>query len=133
MELIPIVASAEWRRNSTGWWYEEESSYATGWQLIDGKFYYFSNNGYMMHDTYVEGYKLGPDGAWIENAPRDSTTGSTSENYYTNPVNVQIVRGLETNRDLLSCKYDGTAVDLWSYDDGSGRQRWKIPYIWEPR
>lgn len=38
--------------------------------------------------------------------------------------NLQILRGLTTNRCLLSCTGDGKTVDLWSNDDGSGRQRW---------
>ncbi|WP_211227897.1 hypothetical protein [Spirochaeta cellobiosiphila] len=43
--------------------------------------------------------------------------------------NLQILRGLGTNRSLLSCVEDGTKVDLWSVDDGSGRQRWGIEPI----
>ena len=77
LALNPIGASAEWRQNRTGWWYAEGSSYSTGWKLIDGKYYYFSSNGYMMHDTYVEGYELGPDGAWVVATPTVSTTTNT--------------------------------------------------------
>ena len=63
MALNPIGASAEWIQDSTGWWYAEGNSYARGWRLIDGKYYYFNNNGYMMHDTYIGEYELGSDGA----------------------------------------------------------------------
>jgi hypothetical protein len=38
--------------------------------------------------------------------------------------NMQVLRGLTSSRSLLSCTGDGTKVDLWSKDDGSGRQRW---------
>jgi hypothetical protein len=38
--------------------------------------------------------------------------------------NLQILRGLTTTRSLLSCTADGTKVDLFNVDDGSGRQRW---------
>jgi WD40 repeat protein len=41
--------------------------------------------------------------------------------------NAQIIRGLNTNRNLLSTNLDGSAVDLWSKDE-SGRQKW----IFEP-
>lgn len=40
--------------------------------------------------------------------------------------NAQILRGLTSNRCLLSCNTDGSVVDLWSSDDGSGRQRWQF-------
>lgn len=126
--LNPIGASAEWRQNDTGWWYEEGSSYATGWELIDGKYYYFSDNGYMLHDTYVDGYELGSDGAWVVSTPRISTT-TNSNNYAASAVTMQIVRGLDTSRNLLSCTDDGSVVDLWTNDDGSGRQKWQITRV----
>jgi hypothetical protein len=37
--------------------------------------------------------------------------------------NFQIVRGVASNRSLLSA---GSGVDLWSEDDGSGRQQWVV-------
>lgn len=125
--LTPMRASAEWRQNDTGWWYEEGSSYATGWRLIDGKYYYFSDNGYMMHDTYVEGYKLGSDGAWIVSTPRVSTT--TTNNYASNAVNIVASGGLDSDKNLLSCTDDGTVVNLWNVDDASGRQKWQFTRV----
>lgn len=127
LALNQIGASAEWRQNSTGWWYTEENSYATGWRLIDGKYYYFSDNGYMMHDTYIDGYELGSDGAWVVSTPRVSTT--TTTNYSASAVNLQILHGLTTDRNLLSCTDDGTVVNLWSGDDGSGRQKWQFKRV----
>lgn len=123
LALNPIGASAQWRQNRTGWWYAEGSSYATGWKLIDGKYYYFSSNGYMMHDTYVEGYELGSDGAWVVATPAASTTTNTAT---ASVQQLQIISGLNTTKSLLSCKNDGTVVDLWNIDDQSGRQRWKF-------
>lgn len=43
-----------------------------------------------------------------------------------NPMNIQILRGLSTNNSLLSCAQNGGVVDLWSIDDGSGRQQWNV-------
>ncbi|MDJ0837113.1 MAG: hypothetical protein QNK37_11395 [Acidobacteriota bacterium] len=40
--------------------------------------------------------------------------------------NLQVLRGLTGNRSVLSCKADGSIVDLWSEDDGSGRQQWEF-------
>ena len=74
-----IGASAEWKSNSTGWWYAEGwkySIYAIGWQSIDGKWYHFDSNGYMEHDTIINGYKIGSDGACIvtdSNTPINTT------------------------------------------------------------
>ena len=41
----------------------------TGWRLINGKWYYFSteagiNNGKMLFNTVVDGYTLREDGSW---------------------------------------------------------------------
>ena len=46
-----------------------------------------------------------------------------------NTRNIQVLRGLSSNRSLLSCTPNGTIVDLWSTDDGSGRQRWNITLV----
>jgi hypothetical protein len=66
LALNPIGASASWKQDSNGWWNTEGSSYSTGWKQIDGKYYYFDPSGYMVHDTTVDGYNIGSDGAWIQ-------------------------------------------------------------------
>jgi len=43
-----------------------------------------------------------------------------------NACNIQVLRGLSSNRSLLSCSADGRTVDLWSEVDNSGRQVWQI-------
>ncbi|MBN1040059.1 hypothetical protein DVW12_15270 [Clostridium botulinum] len=85
--LNPMSASAEWKSNSTGFWYTEGSSYITGWKQISGQWYYFDSNGYMKtgwiydngnwyycwgngqmaKDTTVDGYCLNSNGAWTIN------------------------------------------------------------------
>ena len=52
------------------------NSWTTGWAKIDGKWYYFYSDGYMAHDTIIDGFKLGSDGAWIITQPTASTTTS---------------------------------------------------------
>lgn len=64
--LNPIGASAEWKQNNTGWWYTEGNSWSVGWKEIDGKYYYFGQNGYMVHDTTIDGCNIGSDGTWIQ-------------------------------------------------------------------
>ena len=69
LALNPIGASAEWKKNSTGWWYTEGSSWNTGWKLIDGSWYYFYSDGYMAKDTTINGYYLNSSGAWTNFTP----------------------------------------------------------------
>lgn len=66
------VASSEWKQDSKGWWYTEGNSYATGWRLIQGNWYYFNPDGYMACDTIIDDYYLGYDGAWTESIPTSS-------------------------------------------------------------
>jgi hypothetical protein len=46
-----------------------------------------------------------------------------------NNQNLKVLRGLSSNRSLLSCTADGTTVDLWNTDDGSGRQEWNVTLV----
>ena len=43
--------------------------------------------------------------------------------------NIQILRGLSSDRSLLSCTGNGQTVDLYNIDDGSGRQEWNISLV----
>lgn len=45
--LMPVQANASWKQNSTGWWYTEGNSWATGWRNVNNVWYYFDSNGYM--------------------------------------------------------------------------------------
>jgi hypothetical protein len=47
---------------------------------------------------------------------------STICSYY----NINVDAGVSGGRTLLSCTPDGSTVDLWTTDDGSGRQRWQL-------
>ena len=82
-----VGASAEWKRDSNGWWYAEGKSYAKGWrQFKTGKWYYFGQDGYMKTgwiqdhrawfyfypsgelavNTVIGGYEVDSNGAWIK-------------------------------------------------------------------
>lgn len=88
--IAPIGANAAWKSNSVGWWYQSGNSYyANGWYQIGGNnWYYFKPDGYMAsnqwiqsggqwyylqsdgsmaHDTTINGYYLGSNGAWTTN------------------------------------------------------------------
>ncbi|AWK51269.1 hypothetical protein DIC82_09640 [Clostridium beijerinckii] len=45
--ISPIGASAAWKQDSNGWWNTKGNSWSTGWESIDGSWYYFGSNGYM--------------------------------------------------------------------------------------
>ncbi|WP_026887893.1 leucine-rich repeat domain-containing protein [Clostridium beijerinckii] len=84
LALNPIGASAEWKSDPRGWWYTEGSSWATGWKLINSKWYYFDSKGYMAKDTTIDGYYLNGSGAWTElttsgNFKFDKSTGTIVE------------------------------------------------------
>ncbi len=70
--MMSISAYAgEWKQDNTGWWYQnDDGSYPTNtWQEIDGKQYYFGNDGYMFHDTTTpDGYYVDSNGVWDQSA-----------------------------------------------------------------
>lgn len=68
LAINTVIANAEWKKDSNGWWYTDGSSYTTGWKQIDNKWYYFypstDKKGYMAHDTIIENYYLDNNGAY---------------------------------------------------------------------
>ena len=66
--VIPsLAATAQWKRNDRGWWYEEANgSYPTAtWKLINNKWYYFDGIGYMAESRWIGNYYVGADGAML--------------------------------------------------------------------
>ncbi|MBQ7558022.1 MAG: hypothetical protein IJT00_08155 [Lachnospiraceae bacterium] len=62
------VYGAEWRSDSRGsWWVRDDGTYPqAGWEEIDGKWYYFDEEGYLVTNRFVDiGYYVGADGAWM--------------------------------------------------------------------
>lgn len=53
-----------WKSNATGWWVEDISGWwpSSYWLKIDGNWYYFDADGYMVTNQYVDGYWIGEDG-----------------------------------------------------------------------
>ncbi|MBE6089892.1 MAG: hypothetical protein E7206_18035 [Clostridium beijerinckii] len=102
--LSPAEVHAEWKQNSTGWWYTESNSYATGWRSIGGNWYYFYSNGYMASNTSIDGYYLNSSGAWVPNAFIDTSKGKTL--FYIN-------RGYEkNNKRYIEGYFDKFVTDL---------------------
>lgn len=64
------MAANEWAQDAEGKWYylqENGKAVKNGWKLIDGDYYYFLKSGVMATDALVPGgYRVGPDGKWIQ-------------------------------------------------------------------
>ena len=57
-----------WQNNGYGWWYQRANgTYPHNeWEIINGIWYYFDENGYMLADTTTpDGYYVDENGAWI--------------------------------------------------------------------
>lgn len=89
---VPSLAG-EWKQDKTGWWYlfddhswpqdtfwtdqdgttyffNQQGYMATGWQLIEEKWYYFHENGALGKDAWIGSCYVDAQGVWIENAAR---------------------------------------------------------------
>jgi len=51
---------------------------------------------------------------------------SINASILTEETHIRCAGGLTSPRSMLSVTSDGTKVDLWSIDDESGRQKWKL-------
>ena len=59
-------ACSMWKEIEGKWYYFDVNGYMlTGWIEVDGKWYYCDTSGAMLHDTDIDGYKLGSDGAML--------------------------------------------------------------------
>lgn len=67
LAIPSMAATAQWKRNDKGWWYEEANgSYPTAtWKLINNKWYYFDGIGYMAESRWIGNYYVGADGAML--------------------------------------------------------------------
>ncbi|AGF58216.1 hypothetical protein B0P06_003471 [Clostridium saccharoperbutylacetonicum] len=91
--LNPLKANAEWKQDTKGWWYAEDTSWATGWKNINGEWYYFDRNGYMKtgwiedeqkwyylysggvmaKNVNINGYVLDSNGVWISSIQNNTS------------------------------------------------------------
>lgn len=94
--LAPMVANAAWYQNGNEWYYTNNlGNNVTGWQQVDGnwyymwsdgsmakntwlesnsKWYYLGNSGAMVYNTVIDGYTIGNEGYWIVTS-RGALTG----------------------------------------------------------
>lgn len=110
---VPVMAAdAQWKRNDKGWWYEEANgAYPTSqWKLINNKWYYFDNIGYMLENRWVGNYYVGADGAML-------VSTSTPDGYYVDATG-KWVEGIK--RSVNISKRSGTSSG-GGRSGGSGR------------
>ena len=70
MMLISSSQAGKWEQNDIGWWYDHQDGTwaANGWEWIDGRCYYFNEEGYCyMNSTEPtpDGYFVDASGAWV--------------------------------------------------------------------
>lgn len=117
LAMNPAEANAAWKENNRGWWYTEGSSWATGWRLIDGNWYYFYSDGYMAKDTTIGGYYVNSNGVWVEsikcNHESNVTLSGTLKKYtwrhlntefYPDPIPYYVLE-LDTPVSVVNMKY----------------------------
>ena len=53
-----------WCESADGWFFLDSNNWypQSRWQKIDGNWYYFNAQGYMVTNQYVDGYWIGADG-----------------------------------------------------------------------
>lgn len=113
--VIPsMAATAQWKRNDRGWWYEEANgSYPTAtWKLINNKWYYFDGIGYMAESRWIGNYYVGADGAML-------VSTVTPDGYYVDETG----KWIEGKRASLHVSKSSTAGKRRSGGGGSSRGR----------
>ena len=110
--VIPsMAATAQWKRNDRGWWYEEANgSYPTAtWKLINSKWYYFDGIGYMAESRWIGNYYVGADGAML-------VSTVTPDGYYVDETG----KWIEGKRASLHVSKNSTAGKRRSGGGGGG-------------
>lgn len=75
-----FTALADWKQNETGWWFEEENGgyIKNDWKLIDSKWYYFGEDGYLYTNKVTpDGYKVDKNGEITEKLTERETEKTT--------------------------------------------------------
>lgn len=112
-----------WQQDAAGWWYDNgDSTYAkSGWHWIDGRCYYFTDNGYCLINTSTpDGYTVDGSGAWIVDGvvqtqnPTETPaqTDSAKPQYTVGTLTVTAPEGFT----LVS---EGSDMDIFDYGTGT--------------
>lgn len=63
-EEVPQILDG-WVKKEEGWYYYKNGVMLTGWQVVNGTWYYMEENGLMASDTWIGEYYVDASGAWI--------------------------------------------------------------------
>lgn len=71
--------AGQWKQEGAAWKYQNDNgTYATGWNWVDGKSYFFDTNAKMLANTTTpDGYSVNTDGAWVVNCVVQTQNTST--------------------------------------------------------
>ena len=145
MVFSSLTFASEWKQEADGrWWYQhDDGSYTTNnWELINGKYYYFDAQGWMLANTTTpDGKYVGSDGAWVMNGLDASTsmeslsqTASTistdlpAEGYNIIPYNLLPYSTYATfkgYRSSSTTKYTVTSAKTYAGSNGGLRIKFK--------
>lgn len=93
LSLSMTSLAGQWVQDEIGWRYQsDDGSYLSNtWKEIEGKQYYFGSGGYMLSNTTTpDGYRVGADGAWIqEESSNKNNQFISDENYYSLPLGIK--------------------------------------------
>ena len=117
------AAGEGWKQDSTGWWWRNaDGSYpANQWKEVDGKYYYFGADGYMLANTTTpDGYQVDASGAWVQGGAQE--TQQVQTNYITDSNTLTDFQGtgwVNDNGQMAYKKPDGQYYRMeWARIDG---------------
>ena len=138
---VTFPAFAGWEQDGFGWWYKhQDGSYTkNNWEQIDGKYYYFDGNGYMMHDVITpDGYVVGPDGAWMQNIKQGKTyktaehvnenANQVEESYGSNTAEPQIVGNVYHGPEMTEKEKERITEKKTSYKSRKTESKYESIY-----
>lgn len=112
-------------------WTHDDYSGRQQWALENrGDYWYFDIAGGVSGNRDV--LSVNGDGSVVDLWTHDDVSGrqrwrisdaAGADDAY---CNIEIYGGVSSTRKYLSTTSNGDNVDLWTYDDGSGRQRWRF-------
>lgn len=143
----PIIANAEWKQNTNGWYFlQEDDTYAKGWKLIDKQWYYFNENEYMqtgwvydhnswwyldplngnlIKDTVVDGIEIDKNGRAKVEVAKEAVV-VTKEDVSTNGDAMCISANIMNNMD--NDIFISPNFELYRYDTSTGNYSTVNPY-----
>ena len=141
-EVLPKVNVQEDKPKKEGWYQEnhhwrfyQDDKPALNWKQIQGKWYYFDQDGNRLHSTIYKGYAFDQDGVMIEN----SWTKLDNQWYYADPSGRlaqntwKKINGSWYYFDQIGSMLSNTAVDgyLLTKSGAMAEKGWtKLDQIW---